>query len=553
VYKIGLSGQMFDERSIWEHLEAAARIGYDCVELRSTHVYHGMPEKEKQKIRKYLNLNGIRVTALSCFVGNFGLSDDCEEIFKSVRKYIELAVEMDADMVRVWPAWQASKEAGDSVWEKTAVWMRKCGKYAASKGRRIVMEMHHGTLCDTAESSLKLLDMIGCDAVGLTLDPVNLYQVPTSYTGEAIRKIGKHIFNVHIKDIVRLDTGNHPAAFPYSYYVKHIGRFTPVKYTPEEKERFYAHRRIGQGGVDWHGVFAGLAEIGYTGAVTVESVDEQNPLMPSAYALAERCYSDVKLLLGGRSTASWHRRSPEAEGMFKVISPEQGDTRYSTVYRLNLAKGKEYTLETDGMEMNPVVVKGSATIKGTLEATIGKYDSFYLPGKTSVTITATEDLSLYIGAAVCEGYGIPFVRKYASNLPIGEIHQIHGRGSGKREVFFTLNPEMEASRLICGITWSDDGQWTSWPPHQHESDLEEVYCYFDMRSAGLHFSYLKDAKFDTSEANVVRNGSMVVAPVGYHPTVACPGSRNVYLWILTAHSHEQRRYDLAVEDPDFSE
>ena len=31
MFKIGLSGQMFDDRSVWDHLEAAAKYGYDTV------------------------------------------------------------------------------------------------------------------------------------------------------------------------------------------------------------------------------------------------------------------------------------------------------------------------------------------------------------------------------------------------------------------------------------------------------------------------------------------------------------------------------------------
>ena len=38
-------------------------------------------------------------------------------------------------------------------------------------------------------------------------------------------------------------------------------------------------------------------------------------------------------------------------------------------------------------------------------------------------------------------------------LPLGEIHQIHGKGVGQREVFMTLNQEIQASRLIAGLTW----------------------------------------------------------------------------------------------------
>ena len=47
----------------------------------------------------------------------------------------------------------------------------------------------------------------------------------------------------------------------------------------------------------------------------------------------------------------------------------------------------------------------------------------------------------------------------------------------------------------------------------------------------------------------VRDGVMVLAPRGYHPTVSTPGARNHYFWALAAFSHASRRYDLAVNDP----
>jgi sugar phosphate isomerase/epimerase len=50
--------------------------------------------------------------------------------------------------------------------------------------------------------------MIDEENVGLTLDPVNLYQVPTDYGEEAIKALGTHIFNVYLKDIVELKAGD---------------------------------------------------------------------------------------------------------------------------------------------------------------------------------------------------------------------------------------------------------------------------------------------------------------------------------------------------------
>lgn len=62
-------------------------------------------------------------------------------------------------------------------------------------------------------------------------------------------------------------------------------------------------------------------------------------------------------------------------------------------------------------------------------------------------------------------------------------------------------------------------------------------------------SYVEPGDTHGVVAHTVKSGTMILAPRGYHPTVAAPGTRNTYLWVLAAHSHKSRRYDLAVLDP----
>lgn len=255
-----------------------------------------------------------------------------------------------------------------------------------------------------------------------------------------------------------------------------------------------------------------------------------------------------------RMTA-WAVQSCEEPGFHAVISPEKSECYDTRVYRLNLSAGKSYTLNSGELEMNPVLISGSVILSGhsVLDMEMGKLDSFYFAGGESVVITANEDSVFYIGAALYEGYGKTFFRRFDISQPIGTVHQIHGSGVGQREIMMTLSDKDEASRLICGLTWSGEGTWTSWPPHQHEKDLEEVYCYFDMPlpKFGFHISYLKAGDVENIVTHTVHSGTMVEAPVGYHPTVASPCIRNTYLWIMGAHSHASRRYDLAISDPNF--
>lgn len=253
----------------------------------------------------------------------------------------------------------------------------------------------------------------------------------------------------------------------------------------------------------------------------------------------------------------WSVQSPEQAGFHKVITPETCECKEARIFRLNLPSGESYVLNSGELEMHPVLISGEAKLSEhpVLSQEMKRFDSFYIPGRDSIKITAIKDCVFYIAGAKYEGIGEASFRKFDADLPLGDIHQIHGSGAGRREVMFTLDPKTPASRLICGLTWGGDGAWTSWPPHQHEKDLEEVYCYFDMDAPkfGLHLSYLKSGETEDIVAHVVRTGTMVQAPCGYHPTVASPGTKSTYFWALAAFTPKSRRYDLAIQDPVYRE
>lgn len=251
---------------------------------------------------------------------------------------------------------------------------------------------------------------------------------------------------------------------------------------------------------------------------------------------------------------TWRVQSPDSLGWHAVVEPNTSASKVSYIYRLNLAKGQEHTIQSGKLEMNAVLIQGKAKVSHPAFAeSMNQFDSFYIPGNEEVLVTAEEDLIFYVGAGECEGVGKAFFRLFDLSIPLGEIHQIHGHGSGAREVMFTLNPEVPASRLLCGLTWGGDGGWTSWPPHQHERDLEEVYCYFDMPEPhfGFHVSYLETGKIEDGVFHKVNSGTFVQAPKGYHPTVSSPGTKNAYFWVLVAFTPESRRYDLAMPDPSY--
>jgi 5-deoxy-glucuronate isomerase len=250
--------------------------------------------------------------------------------------------------------------------------------------------------------------------------------------------------------------------------------------------------------------------------------------------------------------SNWKYTSSEEEGFYEVVTPENSACKLTWVYRLNLKKGGEFRLQNDVLELNVVVIEGSVNINFDLKRyALDRLDSFYLPAKGIVSIHAKAECSLFIGGSIDENQGRFFTRKFDLSLPLGDIHQIHGKPPYQREVFMTVAQQDAASRLLCGVTCGQPGKWTSWPPHQHTDDLEEVYCFFDIPKplSAFHYSSRKMGVFEY--IHPVSTGDCVIIPEGYHPTCGMPGVKSCYFWVMAAHKSESRRYDLAINDPNF--
>ncbi len=257
--------------------------------------------------------------------------------------------------------------------------------------------------------------------------------------------------------------------------------------------------------------------------------------------------------MADRKQLNWKYASPEIQGLHTVVSPANSDLKTTWGFRLNLDAGSEYLLVNDLLELNGAIIMGKASLQlDAASYVLSERDSFYLPGNHHIKILAISNLIVFIGGAPCEGKGKFMVRRYDLTLPLGNIHQIHGRPPFQREVFMTISQEDPGSRLICGITEGEQGQWTSWPPHQHSNDLEEIYCYFDIPKPKFALHLSSRFQGEIEEVYPVSTGDFVIVPEGYHPTVGMPGVKSCYFWIMAAFTEKSRRYDLAVNDPNFT-
>jgi 5-deoxy-glucuronate isomerase len=219
---------------------------------------------------------------------------------------------------------------------------------------------------------------------------------------------------------------------------------------------------------------------------------------------------------------------------------------------LNSSKSTE-SFSTGNRETGLICLSGQAavTVDGT-DVPLGKYDAIYIPRDSSVTITTKTSVDIAeFSADVDNRYPLQIVRSAEIARDPGLKFSTGGPGC-TRHLQLLLAKNIEAGRLIAGITKADPGNWTSWPPHEHAALLEEMYVYFDMPDPAYGIQLVYNNAESPELVTVVRDGDAVLIPNGYHPNVSVPGHRICFLWAMAAHREvADRQFGVVNVQPGF--
>ena len=247
------------------------------------------------------------------------------------------------------------------------------------------------------------------------------------------------------------------------------------------------------------------------------------------------------------------RKTQSAVGRHVAVSPSNSPMQHLSYGRIILGSAQPtVTFKTGDRETALVCLSGEARVTvGSAEFTLNLQDALYVPRDSDVTVSAAAADLAEFSAEVANRYPMHHVRAEDVTPESGLKFSTGGPGS-TRTVSMLVTKNVQAGRLLVGITTSDPGNWTSWPPHEHAKMLEEMYVYFDMP----HPAYGIQLVYNNTEypelVTVVRDGDVVLMPAGFHPNVSVPGHRISFLWAMAAHREvEDRKYGVVNVQPDF--
>ncbi|MGE5125136.1 MAG: 5-deoxy-glucuronate isomerase [Betaproteobacteria bacterium] len=211
--------------------------------------------------------------------------------------------------------------------------------------------------------------------------------------------------------------------------------------------------------------------------------------------------------------------------------------------------------DTAGLETGLVALRGRAEVGVAGRAfAMAPYDSLYVPRDSGVEVRpCAEGCDLAeIAAPVERAYPLQYVA-WADVQKDPGLHFKAGAPPTERTLNILLGKNVEAGRIVVGVTFPAPGNWMSWPPHEHSEMLEEAYLYVDMPepSWGIQLVYTDPRAPEL--VVVVREGDVVLMPRGYHPGVSAPGGSLNFLWMMAANREGvDRQFGVVNVQPEYA-
>ena len=250
-------------------------------------------------------------------------------------------------------------------------------------------------------------------------------------------------------------------------------------------------------------------------------------------------------------------RTHEGKGRRTAVAPGTTAARFLHYGRITLdVNDAPETFTNNDHETALICLNGKAIVKTAGEEfQLDQYDAVYVPRDSEIEVGAREQSRCdvaEVSAPVSKQYPLRFV-SYKEVRQNPKLHLIAGKPPAERDLNVLIGTNVEAGRLMAGVTFSSPGNWTSWPPHEHARLLEEAYLFIDMPSPSFGIQFVYTNPEDPELVQVVREGDCVLMPQGYHPNVAAPGGQINFLWMMAAiNEGEDRLYGVVNVQPEYA-
>lgn len=217
---------------------------------------------------------------------------------------------------------------------------------------------------------------------------------------------------------------------------------------------------------------------------------------------------------------------------------------------VHLKTGETHSYQRDGFETAIVPLSGICTV--TVDAVVfddvggrksvwdGAADSVYAGPSAQITITALSDCEIAVAGGAWDEPMEPF-RVRPEEVDMVDVGS--NETKSRRRIFHILGNKQAATvgRLLVSELYADEGCWSGYPPHKHDTDCNDEGREETNHQELYHWRFDPPHGFGTQlwydegqepQAYMTRNGDSFAFSSGYHPTSTAPGYRSYIFTIL---------------------
>lgn len=188
------------------------KLNMKYVEMRGVDgnnlIFHS--DEKVKEIKKYLDDNGISLSALGSPLGKIGIEDAFESHFESFRRAVEIAHKMDCNRIRMFSFYLPE---GCRLSDYETPVFDRIGKFVDYAKKNDVVLLHEnekGIYGEMAEGCKKLMECFYGDHFKAIFDFANFIQAKQD-TLQAYEMLKEYIAYIHVKDAVWADGSVVPA------------------------------------------------------------------------------------------------------------------------------------------------------------------------------------------------------------------------------------------------------------------------------------------------------------------------------------------------------
>ena len=193
-------------------VESIKKLGISYIEMRGVDgnnlIYH--TNEKVAEIKKYLDDNGISLSALGTPLGKIGITDDFEPHFEEFKRAVEIAHMMDTPTLRMFsfymPEGSMPSDYESAVFERIGRFV----DYASANDALLLHENEKGIYGEKADGCKKLMDTFYGDHFKAIFDFANFIQSGEN-TLYAYKLLKPFISYIHVKDALLKDGSVVPA------------------------------------------------------------------------------------------------------------------------------------------------------------------------------------------------------------------------------------------------------------------------------------------------------------------------------------------------------